>query len=360
MQWGIKQTLHTGPEVTCNDAYIFIIQFFFCRRKIWAIFEAKKHASSAPEGKRAIRAIVEFNSSIRQGIFHHLVAATNTDDCDDARSYVSPDANESCNDFDDDCDGFADDEEPEGIPPDAPPWFADNDGDLTGDPANITFSCRQPDFTTTENDATDCDDTNPEANPTAREVCNNGIDDDCNNVVDDDAEDVSWWPDTDLDGFGDESASPTVDCAQPAGDWATNGDDCDDADDNVQPNSTEQPGNGVDDDCDPATPDDVDTGTDTDPVDTDSGADTSNPDTAVEADGDGDGIRPPEDCDDGDAAVHPGAEELVDDVDQDCDGLTDPAAGVHLRGCGCGTRASPSWIGLLVALLISRRWRRCS
>jgi Putative metal-binding motif len=38
-------------------------------------------------------------------------------------------------------------------------------------------------------------------------------------------------------------------------------------------------------------------------------------------DGDGDGFDFPEDCDDGDALVHPGADEApYDGVDQDCDG----------------------------------------
>ena len=41
------------------------------------------------------------------------------------------------------------------------------------------------------------------------------------------------------------------------------------------------------------------------------------------ADGDGDGYPDAEDCDDGDAAVHPGADELCDGVDNDCDGAVD-------------------------------------
>lgn len=40
------------------------------------------------------------------------------------------------------------------------------------------------------------------------------------------------------------------------------------------------------------------------------------------ADADGDGVSPPDDCDDGNASVFPGAEEIVaDGVDQDCDGV---------------------------------------
>ena len=46
----------------------------------------------------------------------------------------------------------------------------------------------------------------------------------------------------------------------------------------------------------------------------------------IEEDSDGDGFDVPDDCDDNNAAVHPGADEVpYDGVDQDCDGhdLTD-------------------------------------
>ncbi|MFN7144849.1 MAG: putative metal-binding motif-containing protein, partial [Myxococcota bacterium] len=40
-------------------------------------------------------------------------------------------------------------------------------------------------------------------------------------------------------------------------------------------------------------------------------------------DADGDGVSAPYDCDDDDAAVHPGAAEACDGWDQDCDGEVD-------------------------------------
>lgn len=79
-------------------------------------------------------------------------------------------------------------------------------------------------------------------------------------------------------------------------DGATADVDCDDDNPDVFPLRAEVPYDGVDNDCDPTTPDD---------------------------DLDGDGLGPPADCDDRDPLVRPGIlERPYDGVDQDCDPST--------------------------------------
>ena len=57
-------------------------------------------------------------------------------------------------------------------------------------------------------------------------------------------------------------------------------------------------------------------------ADADTGSSEPTTDPAADGDGDGDGVAAADDCDDGDPAVHPGATEVCDGVDNDCDPLT--------------------------------------
>ena len=93
----------------------------------------------------------------------------------------------------------------------------------------------------------DCDDSDPDANPDADEVCN-GIDDDCDGTIDSGAVDaLSLYPDADGDGFG--ALDPIVTCDPKAG--IATGTDCDDTNPDVNPAAAcDDPFDGIDNDCD--------------------------------------------------------------------------------------------------------------
>ena len=147
----------------------------------------------------------------------------------------------------------------------------------------------------------DCNDSDPSINPGAEEVCDD-VDNNCDDVIDDDAVDAPmWYGDSDEDGYGADGAG-IASCDQPEG-FVSEGGDCDDTDAAYNPGAAE-------DDC-------------TDPND-------YNCDGSVGyEDADGDGWAACEDCDDsppGGAAINPGAEEICDGRDNNCDEVIDDDA----------------------------------
>ncbi len=168
-------------------------------------------------------------------------------DCNDNNSSVNPDGVERCNGRDDDCDGRIDEDAV-----DAEPSYADVDGDGYGDSDATTWACEPPESYVSNK--TDCDDQDATAHPNADERCD-GVDDDCDGDVDENVADApQWYQDADGDGYGDPSATTRA-CASPDG-FVANADDCDDTSSGVKPGAVEACANGVDEDCEPATPDD--------------------------------------------------------------------------------------------------------
>jgi len=239
-------------------------------------------------------------------------AVENADDCDDADPLVSPDAEEVCNERDDDCDTEVD----EGV---TATFYRDDDTDGYGQVDETTDACAVP--AGYAELPGDCDDTNPLVSPVGTEVCN-GIDDDCDADTDeDDATDaLTWYADTDGDGYGDSAVSSRA-CSAPTGTVSDNT-DCDDTSSAVSPSASEVC-NSIDDNCDGVT--DEDTATDA-------------PTWYADSDGDGYGdsavssracsaptgtVSDNTDCDDTDSAVSPAAAEVCNSIDDDCDGDID-------------------------------------
>jgi hypothetical protein len=236
-------------------------------------------------------------------------------DCDDSTADVSPVADETCDEVDNDCDGSVD--EDDAI--DASTWYADSDGDSYGTGGSTTEACDQPSGYVS--DATDCDDADSGVNPGAAEVCDS-VDNDCDGTVDeDDASDAStWYLDSDGDSYGD-SGSTTASCSKPSG-YSASSTDCDDSDGDVHPGASEEC-DGIDNDCDGTVDEDDAIDASTWYADSDGDSYGSATSTTTACDEPSGYTSDKSDCDDTDGSVNPGAKEYCDSVDNDCDGTVD-------------------------------------
>jgi hypothetical protein len=236
-------------------------------------------------------------------------------DCDDADPHRAPTLTEICDtaNLDEDCD---------------PATFGVRDADADGFP-----DARCCNGTTCGDD---CDDSHGAVHPGQVETCD-ALDNDCDTAIDESLSTMMFFPDCDLDLYGDMTATPVGACSTPSvavpcvsgGAWVANGTDCDDTVTTTNPGAPELC-NGVDDDCN-ASPDD--------------GLALAGYVPDCDHDGYGDpaatpmlGCGPPAasptcsgglwattagDCADDDAARNPSILEACNATDDDCDGLVD-------------------------------------
>ncbi len=231
-------------------------------------------------------------------------------DCNDANAAIHPGVVETCNGVDDNCDGSID---PLGSA-NCIVYFTDMDQDGYGIGSGYCMCSAVSSISATVGG--DCNDANPAIHPNATEVCN-GVDDNCNGQTDEGAS-AAYYADGDGDGYG--TGSPVIACAPPAGFPATSNGDCNDGNAAIHPGATEVC-NGVDDNCNGQ----IDEGLATQTYYLD--ADKDGYGTAVSqvscAPSGSYTATLTNDCNDGNAAIHPGATEVCNSVDDNCNGQVD-------------------------------------
>ena len=193
-------------------------------------------------------------------------------------------------------------------------WYGDQDGDGYGHPRDVAEECAAPEGYVEIGG--DCDDDDARVHPVADELCD-ARDNDCDDEVDEEVVTGTYYRDSDGEGHGQPGASMET-CAPPA-DYVGDGDDCDDGDATVHPGADEVC-NGTDDDCDASVDEDVESTFHRD-ADGDGYGDSASTTRACSAPTGY--VTDATDCDDGRGTTHPGAAEVCNGIDDDCDTSVD-------------------------------------
>jgi hypothetical protein len=224
---------------------------------------------------------------------------TSDEDCDDSNPDIHPDAIEICNDVDDNCDGLIDDADPTVDPASQSDWYGDQDSDGYGNESDLVQACIAPSAYVAESAAGfDCDDSDPAFHPGAVEWdCTDPNDYNCDGSV----------------GYADEDGDGFAAC-----------EDCDDALFAINEDAVEIC-DGIDNDCD-GWVDDMDpdvAGASTWYGDADGDSYGGQQFTATACDAPQGYVDNSDDCNDVDSSTYPGATEVCDEADNNCDGDID-------------------------------------
>jgi len=153
-------------------------------------------------------------------------------DCADKNPQVSPDAMETCDGKDNDCNGFVDDPGAIGCKPVY--WDADNDG--FGGGFAVSCECK-PGGLGVSDKSGDCDDANPDVHPLMSEVCDD-VDNNCDGLTD-----------KGCDGDGDGWCGPFFAVMGTPASCPMGGGDCMDDNPLVNPGAKEVGKDGLDNNC---------------------------------------------------------------------------------------------------------------
>ena len=235
---------------------------------------------------------------------------TDSTDCNDNNNSTYPGAPEICDGIDNNCNGQVD-ESVQLIT-----WYRDADSDGYGNPADSLLNCAQPAGYVSNH--TDCNDNNNAIHPGAPELCD-GIDNNCNGQIDEGFVTHTYFKDVDGDGYGSDITTSTCSETAPAGYVSTSG-DCDDNNNAIHPGATELC-NGKDDNCNGQ----IDEGCNLTTWYRDRDGDSfGNADSTTTA-----ATQPPGyvnqsgDCNDNNAAIHPGIPDICNGIDDNCNGQID-------------------------------------
>ncbi|MCB9779326.1 MAG: lamin tail domain-containing protein [Alphaproteobacteria bacterium] len=261
-------------------------------------------------------------------------SATVGGDCDDGDAAINPDATEVCDEIDNDCDDLIDDADDSVDGTTFSEFWIDADGDGFGDAASDAIgACAVPDGAV--DNALDCNDDDDAINPDATEICDDAdVDEDCNELADDDDAGVDTstmitvYPDADGDGFGDMDDAGWTECDADEGE-TTDHSDCNDGDGDINPDATEVCDDAdVDEDCNELA-DNADDGADESTMITvypdvdDDGFGDIHDEGWLACDAEAYETTDHSDCNDDDEYSYPGADEIDDLYDNDCDSLCD-------------------------------------
>ena len=231
-------------------------------------------------------------------------------DCDDANSAINTFATEVCNSVDDDCNGKID----EGLP--TTTYYKDVDADGYGGTLSQVY-CAQP-LGYNAYVGGDCNDYNVGIKPGATEVCGNNIDEDCSGAdLACPIAYITYYLDSDSDGYG---GTQTIQATSlPAGYATTNG-DCNDANADVGPGKTEIC-DGADNNCDGLADNNLAFATYYYDADFDSYGVADGTKYACSAPASYAALSG--DCNNYDGTINPGATEVCDGTDNNCDNQID-------------------------------------